>query len=38
MSVFAWMFAGVIVDWVDRVLPRLGRLRRDAFHFIRISD
>jgi hypothetical protein len=29
MSVFAWMFAGVIVDLVDKVLPLLNRRRRD---------
>jgi hypothetical protein len=29
MSVFAWMVAGVIVEWVDKVLPLLSRRRRD---------
>jgi hypothetical protein len=29
MSVFAWMVAGVIVEWVDKMLPLLNRHRRD---------
>jgi hypothetical protein len=27
MSVFAWMVAGVIVEWVDKLLPLLRRHR-----------
>jgi hypothetical protein len=28
MSVFAWMMAGAIVEWVDKVLPLIKRPHR----------
>jgi len=30
MGVFAWIVAGVIVDWVDKIAPLLARRRRGS--------